>query len=76
MRNDSFPDKKIKTDGSNLAGVLYHLCEDEMLKEQLLVFVKSLPEQYITNIICTKDKRSQVYFELEETFGNVKNVVS
>ncbi len=76
MRNDSFPDKKIKTDGSNLAGVLYHLCEDEMLKEQLLEFVKSLPEQYITNIICTKDKRSQVYFELEETFGNVKKMWS
>lgn len=72
MRNDSFPDKKIQTDGSNVAGVLYHLCENDTLKEQLLEFVRSLPEQYITNIVCYKDKRSQVYFELEETFGDVK----
>lgn len=72
MRNDSFPDKKIQTDGSNLAGVLYHLCENGTLKLQLLEFVRSLPEQYITDILCYKDKRSQVYFELEETFGDVK----
>lgn len=72
MRSDSFPDKKIQTDGSNLAGVLYHLCENEPLKAQLLEFVRSLPEQYITNIVCHKDKRSQVYFELEETFGDVQ----
>lgn len=72
MRSDSFPDKKIQTDGSNLAGVLYYLCENETIKQQLLEFVKSLPEQYITDVICVKDKRSQVYFELEETFGDVK----
>lgn len=75
MRSDSYPDKKIQTDGSNLAGVLYYLCEKEFIKQQLLEFVKSLPEQYITDIRCNV-QRSKAYFELEETFGKDKKLWS
>lgn len=72
MRNSSAIDKEIKIDGSNLAGVLYHICKDAKLKKQLLEFVRSLPEQNITNIVCKKEHRGNVYFELKESFGNVK----
>lgn len=76
MRTDSYPDKKLKTDGSNLAGVLYTLLEDESNRINLLEFIQSLPEQDIKNIQCTKDKRGQVYFELEENFGKDKKLWS
>lgn len=70
MRLDSYPSHKLESDGSNLAGVLYTLCEDLHKKNILLEFIQSLPEQNILNINFEKDKRGQVYFELIEKFAN------
>ncbi|MGL4767328.1 MAG: AAA family ATPase [Formosimonas sp.] len=67
MRGDSYPDKSaLKGDCSNLAAVLY---EFEHEKPILLEFIRSLPEQDISDLVFHKDNRGKVSFELNETFG-------
>jgi len=69
MRGDSFPDKKLKGDCSNLSGVLFLLWEKAELRSIILDFIKSLPEQDISNIDFFEDRRGKISLELVETFG-------
>jgi len=72
MRGDSFADKKLLGDCSNLSGVLYNLWQDENLQAVIVDFIKSLPEQDITNIEFFKDRRGKISLELVETFGSTE----
>lgn len=71
MRGDSYPDKKLKGDCSNLSGVLYTLWKNKDIQPVIIEFIKSLPEQDVRDISFFEDHRGQVALALVETFGNV-----
>lgn len=73
MRNSSVSDDNLRLDGSNLAGVLHHICEEQNKKSQLLEIIKSLPEQDITDIKLYEDHRGRIEFALIESFGGVSH---
>lgn len=68
-------DKHLKEDGSNLSAVLYQLCQCVESKQTLLEFIRSLPEQDITDIRFIETQRQDVMVSLEETFGEQKRFV-
>lgn len=72
MRGDSYPDKKLRGDCSNLSGVLYTLWEDTDARPAIIEFIKSLPEQDVKNVCFFKDRRGRVSLELVESFGSVE----
>ncbi|QQZ31027.1 ATP-binding protein [Thiothrix subterranea] len=69
MRCDSYPEKNLRVNCSNLSGVLYHLWQQEPLREGIIEFIKSLPEQDVKNIQFFEDRRGRVALELIENFG-------
>lgn len=69
MRGDSYPDKRLRGSCANLSGVLFTLCKKQEFKTVIIDFIKSLPEQNITDINFFEDKRGQVSLELIESFG-------
>jgi predicted ATPase len=79
MRDYSFPaDKKLLGDGRNLSSVLYSLWGKEadeipeskrLLRDHLMSFIQSLPEQEITTIEFLTAPRGEVMVQLVETFG-------
>lgn len=70
MRGYSYTSKKpLHDDGSNLSGVLYDLCERQGQKEQVLDFVRHLPEQSIQDIRFAHTERDEVMVRLVESFG-------
>lgn len=71
MRDYSFAgDNELKEDGSNLSSVLAKLCKQEQMKQSLLDFIRSLPEQDITDISFITTERNDVMVRLHESFGN------
>jgi len=68
-------DDQIKEDGSNLSAVLYSISEEESEKTKLLDFIKSLPEQDISDIQFIKTDRNDVMVRLVETFGHHSRTV-
>ncbi|NCR07616.1 MAG: AAA family ATPase [Microcystis aeruginosa LG13-11] len=67
-------DDDIKEDGSNLSSVLYTVCQQgETQKTKLLDFIRSLPEQDITDIDFIITDRNDVMVRLIESFGNKKH---
>lgn len=70
MRDDSFPDSRLRGDCSNLSGVLYTLWGNESLKPVIVDFIKSLPEQDVIDIKFFEDRRGKVSLILVENFGN------
>lgn len=71
MRGDSYPEKKLRGDCSNLSGVLYTLWQDSVARPVVLEFIKSLPEQDVKNIDFFADRRGRFSLELVESFGRV-----
>jgi len=72
MRGDSFPaDDRLREDGRNVSAVLYNLCQVPEQKQQVLAFIRSLPEQDISDIDFLKGARGDVVVTLEESFGGV-----
>lgn len=70
MRDYSFiPERSLKGDGATLSSVLYHLTEEKSLKDPLLDFIRSLPEQDIRDISYIETPRNEVMVQLHETFG-------
>lgn len=63
-------DNELREDGSNLSSVLAKLCKQEQMKQSLLDFIRSLPEQDITDISFISTERSDVMVRLHESFGN------
>lgn len=72
MRTDSYPDKKLRGDCSNLSGVLYTLWQDIQVRPAVIKFIKSLPEQDVQDIRFFEDRRGRVSLELVENFGDVE----
>lgn len=69
-------DNEMKEDGENLSSVLYNVWNgDAAQKDELLEFVRTLPEQNITDIQFIETSRSDVMVQLVESFGNMKKVV-
>ena len=72
MRSGSFPsDDRLREDGRNVSAVLFNLCLSSPQKQQVLEFVRSLPEQDIRDIDFLKGARGDVVVTLEESFGGV-----
>jgi predicted ATPase len=70
MRSYSFTaEQSLLGDGSNISGVLYNLCENELLKDHILDIICSLPEQDIADISFISTPRQEVMLEITETFG-------
>ncbi|WP_305825501.1 AAA family ATPase [Massilia brevitalea] len=68
-------DDQMKEDGSNLSAVLYRISTDDDQKARLLDFIRSLPEQDITDVTFIKTDRNDVMVRLVETFGKHNRVV-
>ncbi len=79
MREYSFPsEKRLRGDGENLSGVLFNLWggDAEVVEEpfagqrnDVLTFIKSLPEQDISGLSFLKEPRGGKMVQLTETFG-------
>ena len=70
MRDYSFiTDSVLTGDGSNLSSVLYDLCEVHGQKDDVLGFIRSLPEQDISDIRFIETPRREVMVQLAETFA-------
>ena len=70
MRGYSFiQETKLRGDGAALSSVLYHLAKKKELKEAVLGFIRSLPEQDIQDISFIETPRNEVMVQLHETFG-------
>ena len=70
MRGYSFnTEQRLTGSGANLSGVLYNLCQTAEIKEDLLGFVRALPEQDIKDIDFIETPRAEVMVTLTETFG-------
>lgn len=61
--------RMLEADGKNLSGVLYNLCKDDKTREQVLRFIRSLPEQDIVEIGFLETPRKEVMLTLTETFS-------
>lgn len=72
MRGDSDPSKQLRGDCANLSGVLYILWKDEKIREKIISFIKSLPEQDVIDICFYENRRGLVSLELIENFGGVQ----
>lgn len=71
MRGYGFAaDPELGPRGENLSGALFNLCRDPQAKEQLLEFVRELPEQDIRDITFVETPRTEVMVRLTETFGD------
>lgn len=72
MRAYSFiQDVSLRGSGKNISSVLYELCQEPAQKEQLLTFVRSLPEQDIEDIGFVQTPRQEVMVSLHESFGGM-----
>lgn len=69
MREYSFTNEDVlRRDGRNLSGVLYNLT-NRGREEELIEFVKSLPEQDFQDLGFIETPRGEVMLELTESFG-------
>ena len=70
MRGYGFKtERHLTRSGANLSGVLYNLCRETETKQELLEFVRALPEQDVTAIDFIETARGEVMLGLRETFG-------
>ena len=70
MQIASLAENDLRQNGMNLAGVMYQLCQDNMVKDKLLAMIRSLPEQNINDINFYVDHRQRVEFSLVESFAD------
>lgn len=71
MRQYSFRvERTLKGDGSNLSSVLYDLCEKRGEKDEVLQFIRALPEQDIRDLTFLQTPRNEVMLRLTETFAH------
>jgi predicted ATPase len=70
MRRYSFiVERNLKDDGANLSSVLYDLCTEQGRTEQVLDFIRALPEQDIRGIEFLETPRNEVMVVLKESFA-------
>jgi predicted ATPase len=69
MRGDSLPEKKLRTNYSNISGVLYQLWQHKENQAVILNFIQSLPEQDIKSLNFVSGRPGRFFLELVESFG-------
>lgn len=70
MRYYSFKtETELKSDGSNLSGVLFSLCKDPEKETKIIEKIQSLPEQNIAAVRFIETPRNEAMVVLVETFG-------
>ncbi len=62
-------EQELEDSGRNLSGVLYNLCQKEDIQNNLLKFIRALPEQNIEEVNFIETPRNEVMVTLTETFG-------
>lgn len=72
MRGDSHPENQLRGDCKNLSGVLYRLCQDLQVKSKVVQFIRSLPEQDVTDLYFQEGIRGSRLLELVENFGGTE----
>jgi predicted ATPase len=65
-------DRELRGDGANLSSVLYDLCKVKKQRDDVLLFIRALPEQDIVDIDFIRTPRSEVMVQLTESFGGQK----
>lgn len=68
-------DSDLKENCENISPVLYHLCEDERKKKELLKVICALPENEVLGIEFIKTKLDDVIFGLKEKYLNSSETV-
>lgn len=68
-------DSELKENCENISPVLYHLCEMEDKKEELLKGICNLPENEVMGIGFVKTSLDDVIFTLKERYKNSAEVV-
>lgn len=68
-------DHTLREDGSNLSAVLFKIAQTEAGKQQVLAFIRSLPEQDIVDLQFIKTERQDVMVRLVESFGTKQRTV-
>ena len=70
MRDYSFmTETRLSDNGANISAVVYNLCKNNAVKQRLIGFIASLPEQDIQDIDFIETPRAEVMLKLEESFG-------
>jgi predicted ATPase len=70
MRNYSFvTGQRLQRDGANISAVLQDLCQVQQRKDEVLTFIRALPEQDIVDVKFLSTPRKEVMVQLSETFG-------
>lgn len=67
-------DVNLRGDGQNVSSVLYNLIHHQQRHDEVLDFVRSLPEQDIRAISFVETSRNEVMVQLIETFGGHEHV--
>jgi predicted ATPase len=68
-------DDSISEDGRNISAVLHTVAGSTEGRQQILEFIRSLPEQDITDIQFIETDRNDVMVRLVETFGDRQRMV-
>lgn len=68
-------DIDLKPSCENISPVLYHLCQNEEKKAELLKLVKNLPENEVQSIEFIKTQLDDVIFGLREKYMNTSEIV-
>lgn len=70
MRDYSFKtETRLRDDGANLSAVVYRLCQRPEIRQRLIDFVASLPEQDIKAVDFIETPRNEAMLKLTESFG-------
>lgn len=77
MRGYSSPtEKRLRSDGANVSGILYQLWTDEHAaqeqRDSILSFIQSLPEQNISKLEFLEEPLGGKMIQLTETFGGTE----
>ena len=65
---------ELESNGGNISGVLYHL-DEEGRRDEILQFIRQLPEQDIKDIRFIHTERGDVMVQLVESFGQGEDEV-
>lgn len=68
-------DIELKENAENISPVLFHLCQEEDKKKELLTMIRSLPENEVLEIEFIDTKLGDIMFGLKEKYMNSSEVV-
>ena len=68
-------DTDLKSNCENISPVLYHLCQNEEKRNELLNMVRNLPENEVQSIEFIKTQLDDVIFGLKEKYMSISEIV-